>query len=283
MSTEPVLLPIEPISESTPVVDAVKKPGFPWKMFFILAVVTVIASVLVVPYSISLGSIGQPELANNPALVYVGTLFQAVIINIPALLVGMFVARRLSLGLPHLEAALYKRPSPGGFKRGLIFSTLVGFGGGVLVLLLAGAFSSVLPPELTNISIEKLPSPLEGFLASISAGINEEILLRLFLLSLIAWAIQAVAARRTSGRPGLTTLWVANVLAAVIFGLLHISNLVIMDIPVTPLIVLYLIALNGVVGLGFGWLYWTFGLELAILAHFFADIVLHVIATAFAQ
>lgn len=283
MSTEPVLLPTEPVSDSTPSIDAVKKPGFPWLMFLLLSFATVITSLLIVPYSLKLGSIGAPELADNPGLLYIGTLIQAVVLNIPALLVGLFVARRLTLGLPHLEAALYKRPAPGGFKRGLIFSALVGFGGGVVLLLLAGAFSSVLPEELTGLSPEALPTPFEGFLASISAGFNEEVLLRLFLLSLIAWGIQAVAARRTSGRPGLPTLWVANVLAAVIFGLLHMSNLAIMAIPITPVIILYIIAMNGLVGLGFGWLYWTYGLELAILAHFFTDIVLHVIATAFVQ
>ena len=37
------------------------------------------------------------------------------------------------------------------------------------------------------------------------------------------------------------------------------------------------IVLNGVGGLVFGWLYWTFGLEAAMVSHFSADIVIHVI------
>jgi len=35
--------------------------------------------------------------------------------------------------------------------------------------------------------------------------------------------------------------------------------------------------LNGLGGLAFGWLYWKQGLESAMIAHFSADIVLHVI------
>jgi len=35
--------------------------------------------------------------------------------------------------------------------------------------------------------------------------------------------------------------------------------------------------LNGLGGLAFGWLYWKQGLESAMMAHFLADIVLHVI------
>jgi hypothetical protein len=35
--------------------------------------------------------------------------------------------------------------------------------------------------------------------------------------------------------------------------------------------------LNGLLGVGFGWLYWKYGLESAMLGHFSADIVLHVL------
>ncbi len=35
--------------------------------------------------------------------------------------------------------------------------------------------------------------------------------------------------------------------------------------------------LNGIPGLAFGWLYWKRGLESAMVAHFSADILLHVI------
>jgi hypothetical protein len=33
--------------------------------------------------------------------------------------------------------------------------------------------------------------------------------------------------------------------------------------------------LNSLGGLAFGWLFWTFGLESAMLAHFFADVILY--------
>ena len=35
------------------------------------------------------------------------------------------------------------------------------------------------------------------------------------------------------------------------------------------------ITLNGVAGIAFGWLYWQYGLEAAMLSHFCADILLH--------
>jgi hypothetical protein len=35
------------------------------------------------------------------------------------------------------------------------------------------------------------------------------------------------------------------------------------------------IVLNALLGIPFGWLYWRWGLEYAMLAHFCADLVLH--------
>jgi len=48
-------------------------------------------------------------------------------------------------------------------------------------------------------------------------------------------------------------------------------------VALTPLVVLRAVVLNGVVGVACGWLYWRKGLEMAMAAHFSADIVLHVL------
>jgi hypothetical protein len=46
--------------------------------------------------------------------------------------------------------------------------------------------------------------------------------------------------------------------------------------PITPATTAYILSLNGIAALVFGYLYWR-GLGSAMLAHFSADIVLHVI------
>ena len=45
----------------------------------------------------------------------------------------------------------------------------------------------------------------------------------------------------------------------------------------TPMVIVRAIVLNAVGGIIFGWLYWKKGLESAMISHFSADIVLHVI------
>jgi membrane protease YdiL (CAAX protease family) len=113
-------------------------------------------------------------------------------------------------------------------------------------------------------------------LASFYGGITEEILLRLFMLSLLAW-IGRFASRTPEGRPGVRVLWVANVLAAILFGLGHLPATAAAGLPLDVLVITRAVVLNGLAGIVFGWFYWTFGLEAAMLSHFTGDLVLHVI------
>jgi membrane protease YdiL (CAAX protease family) len=48
-------------------------------------------------------------------------------------------------------------------------------------------------------------------------------------------------------------------------------------VPLTPLVIVRAVVLNGLLGIGLGYLYFTRGLESAIISHFSADLVLHVL------
>lgn len=50
--------------------------------------------------------------------------------------------------------------------------------------------------------------------------------------------------------------------------------------PITPLFIVAVISLNAIAALGFGYLFWKRGIEAAMLAHFSANIILHVCAPA---
>lgn len=107
-----------------------------------------------------------------------------------------------------------------------------------------------------------------GALASLYGGLNEEVLLRLFLLSLVYFILSKTGKNRT------TLLWMATVATALIFGLGHLpaaSQLVTLNSFETFRILL----LNGIPGIFFGWLYWSKSFYTAALAHFIADIFLH--------
>src|SRR5262249_17333316 len=94
-------------------------------------------------------------------------------------------------------------------------------------------------------------------------------------MSLLAW-LGHFLSKTPHGEPTTAVFWIANVLAAVLFGLGHLP-VTAQLIPLTPLVVLRAVALNGLVGGICGYLYFTRGLESAMVSHFSADLVLHVL------
>jgi Type II CAAX prenyl endopeptidase Rce1-like len=95
------------------------------------------------------------------------------------------------------------------------------------------------------------------------------------MTSILVWLGHSIS-KTEEGHPTLAVLWSANILAAVLFGPGHLPATAAV-FPLTPLVILRAIALNGLIGIAFGYLYFKHGLEAAILSHFTADIILHVI------
>ena len=107
----------------------------------------------------------------------------------------------------------------------------------------------------------------------VAKQITEELLTRLFLLSLFALGARRLLTPTADGLPA-APFWLANGLAALLFGLGHIPS-GLGSVPLTPAVWAYVLVLNGICGMVFGWLYWRKGLEAAMVAHFMVDIVLH--------
>ena len=107
----------------------------------------------------------------------------------------------------------------------LIFSIVVGLVGGVIIggldLWVFGPPMQAMLQDL-NISLPESirPPAWQGFLASFNGGITEEAMLRLFMLTLLAW-LGSLVSHDDQRRPSLGVLWLANILAAGLFGLGH--------------------------------------------------------------
>lgn len=101
--------------------------------------------------------------------------------------------------------------------------------------------------------------------AVLYGGVIEEVMLRLFMLSLIAFILQKIFAREKK-LPTTGILIVANVIAALLFAAGHLPATAIL-MGITPMILFRCFLLNGGFGLLFGWLYRKYGLRYAMLAH----------------
>ena len=114
---------------------------------------------------------------------------------------------------------------------------------------------------------------LDIWLASILyGGIGEEVMMRLFFMSLIGFLAWKIFFRKRDAIPtGVFTA--ANIIAAALFAALHLPATALIFGELTPLILLRCFLLNGAFGLIFGWLYRHFGIQYAMLSHILFHIV----------
>jgi membrane protease YdiL (CAAX protease family) len=253
---------------------------YPWRLFWCLFAANVFAALAVIPIAIDIVTAVRSRVGPSPIPIPLVILIGAVQnLTLLALIVwlGLKLSRRLGLGAPLLESWLAKQPSSfrdwaGSLKEGLATGTVVG-----IVLLIALMLLAPRLPNLPLFVLAKLPV-WKRFLLCFYGGIYEEVLTRLFLLALFAWLIDRGWRKVV---PSLSTraFWLANALAALLFGLGHLPSASLF-MPITPLVVVAAIVFNGIAGIAFGVLYRRRGLESAIVAHFTADFVIYVLGAA---
>jgi len=261
------------------------KAPFNWKLFFILIAGATLGLLAVLPYALAQQDLSAASAAAAAArmplwgLIAIQITSQVIFFGV-AIWAGLSFARSVGLGLPLLEKLISGAGVGDGLQRILLPSIGLGV---TLALILIGVEVFLFQPAivaqlgqnaLTGASAVK-PGAWKGFLASFYGGINEELLLRLCVMSFLVWLGRFVS-KTSDGKPTVGVLWIANVLAAVLFGLGHLPATAAL-VPLTPLVIARALALNGLIGIGFGYLYFKHGLESAMIAHFSADIVLHVI------
>lgn len=115
----------------------------------------------------------------------------------------------------------------------------------------------------------------EGVIASVLyGGIIEEVMMRLFFMSLIAFILWKIFARGYD-RDSIPT-WVfitANIVVATLFAAGHLPATLAIFGELTPLILFRCFLLNGGFGLIFGWLYRKYGIIYAMISHALFHIV----------
>ena len=254
-----------------------------WKVFWILLVAAIFATVLLLPYALAVQSsaVDLTKLRIPLPLLITLQLIQNAILCAVAIFGGLFFAGRVGLGTPILDSVTRDESVADKVRTILPLSIILGV---LATLVLLGLeffyFQPAMLKELggtaaaLNLQTSQ-PAAWKGFLASFYGGIVEEILLRLFVMSFLVW-LGRLLSKTLDGRPTSAVFWIANILAAVLFGLAHLPTTALL-VPLTPLVVARAVFLNGLIGVVCGWLYWKRGLESAMVSHFSADLVLHVL------
>jgi CAAX prenyl protease-like protein len=266
-------------SESTKYVPA-PTPTFPWRVFWALLAGSVAGAGAVIPLFLEIFrpmiQKGPPLPMPLPALVAIG-IIQNLLLFAVVIGLGLLLARKLDLGAPLLEGWLYHEKPRVRARESLKYGALSGLGVGLILLVIIIPAAPHLP-GLPFVSAARV-AVWKRLLVCLYGGIDEEILTRLFLLSLIAWLGMKLA-RKEKGRLSPTVFWVANVIVAIAFGLGHLPSASLV-MQITPGVVAIALVLNGIAAVPFGYLYWKRGLEAAMIAHFCADFVVYVVGPAF--
>ncbi len=177
---------------------------------------------------------------------------------------GIWLSKRI--GLWKDEKKITKKPSIASFIVAVV-------GSSVLILsdlLFFGNYSQLI---MDSYSVKPTISYLIA--SVIYGGVIEEVMLRLFWLSLVAFVLWKIFDRKNE-RPSTGILITANVIAALLFAAGHLPATATM-LGLSPVIVFRCFLLNGGMGLMFGWLYRKYGLRYSMIAHGGCHIVSKVI------
>ncbi len=261
--------------------------AFPWTIFYILLAAGLFGTAAVMPYSLAMSAktleknlakatASGKRVPPMPVMLAVGLVQNAVLLSVAAF-VGLLAGKQVGLGLPILQAALAGQPVGAQILALLPLTLLLGLLSGILLLTLEGAyFKPRIPKELG--SLDQNTALWKRVLACFYGGIAEEILLRLFVMGGLVWLLGLVW-QAPGGAPALGAFWLANLLAALLFGAGHLPATR-MVTKLSPIVVARALLLNGIPGVACGYLYMRYGLEAAMLAHFSLDLLIHLAAPA---
>ena len=243
-----------------------------WRLVGFLLGLVAIGLLALIPYGLTLsGEEFSPGMVPN---LLVQFIIQILLYGV-LILVGTQLGRKLGLGAPFLQEVLDRKRSLSSSKS-IWNAVMIGLGAGLLMILAdIYLFAPRLESQLQALGETVRPPAWQGFLASFYGGIVEEVLTRLFLLTILAW-LGSLIIRPKDGKPSPVVMWISVLISGLVFGFAHLPTLVEMGITLTPLFIIRTLVLNAV-GLYYGWLFWKRGLAYAMAAHFATDLMVHVL------
>jgi Type II CAAX prenyl endopeptidase Rce1-like len=206
----------------------------------------------------------MPRMSVSPVVLGLANAGIVLVLYGLAGLAGYWFARKL--GLPGIYS------EDGNWQRWFAIPLGLGVVCGLFVILLDVVFS----PINGFGSIPHPAFPL-SIIASLGAAIGEEILFRGLFFGLWAFILNW-ALHRFNGRT--VALWIANIIAALGFSASHLGTVFVLSgarsiSDLSPVLLVEIFLLNGVVGLVAGERYMKDGLVAASGVHFWADMVWH--------
>jgi hypothetical protein len=201
-----------------------------------------------------------------PAVAISASIIQSGILLLVAVWAGLKFSAPVGLGAPAIEAAVAGSEPWAPLRRQVVPAVIVGLVTGAVLLL-----AQLLAPAELLAAGQTMEIPLAAKV--FYGGVAEEVLLRWGVLTVLIWLPWRFA-QKSYGRPQTSYVVGAIVVAALLFGAGHLPTAAaILGEKLTTQVATYIIVGNSLPGILFGYLYWRYGIEAAIIAHALAHIV----------
>jgi membrane protease YdiL (CAAX protease family) len=149
-------------------------------------------------------------------------------------------------------------------KKALIVTIIISIIGGLAIIVPDLLYFNYHIEEVAN-SYQNKPTLVYLLAAITYGGVIEEVMLRLFAMSLVSFILFKLFNKK-SKTPSTWLFIVANIVSSLLFAIGHLPATLLM-LGDTPLIIARCIILNGCVGLLLGYLYRKYGLRYSMIAH----------------
>jgi len=241
---------------------------FNWPLFLALTLACMPGAAIALPGTVkTIVQIAERQTSADANLPSTGVLVaisfvQTMLLFAVAAAVGTALAPLVGLHAPVFEALVSGEALWPALRTQLPASLSLGIGGAAVFLAL---YYWVFRPRLDETTVramETLRNRLGMWGRLFYGGIAEEVLTRWGLMTLLAWLGALIA-----GSPNAAVMWTAIVISGVLFGLGHAPSYLAAGCQRSPLFFVTMISLNLWASLLFGWLFWQYGLEAAMVGH----------------
>lgn len=224
------------------------------------------AGVAVLAYAVIPQMVARSQQQIPLSVAVTASIVQSGVLISLAVWAGVVCSGPLGLGAPVIEAALSRSGAWQPLKRQLLPAAIGGIATGAILLVAQRASPAELVAAGQTIAIPLSAKVLYG-------GVVEEVLIRWGLMTTLIWLLWRFVQKK-AGPPRTGYVIGAILFAALSFGAGHLpaAAMLLGGQLTMPVVVLIMIG-NGVPGVMFGYLYWRYGIEAAMMAHALGHVV----------
>lgn len=238
------------------------------KPFFILWIGCIFGYLAAVPFGFELQQEIYSKVDTPLHLIIISQLATTVVLYGLLIFVGLSMLPKTPFSF-----AIIRNLERGDLKKNIVYAVISGLLAFTAIFLVT-YLPNYLYEGMQNSLVISTASVWKGFLASFYGAINEEVLLRLFVMTSIAYGLLKISwLTKETIQPYI--VWFSIVVSSLIFGLGHVPAALGAGFSLDARLFFSIFLPYTVGGLFFGHIFWKKGFEYAVISHFVVDIMLN--------